>query len=134
MMKKSIVLLSGLGISVGALYAIGNRKDKSVNKKSNGKDNHKQSMGAEGNGTSMGHLENGSQAHELDDQGTGQVEASRILRNIRDVAFDSSNENLALALGRPTEEIEGEIDGIISIDGDELLKARKLAMERGVEL
>jgi hypothetical protein len=70
----------------------------------------------------------------IDDRGTDQSEASQILKNIRDAAFDSSNEKLALALGRPTEEIEEWTRGAGTIDGDVVLKARALAIERGVEI
>ena len=152
-MKKSILLMSGLGIGAGVLYAIGTRGNTSLSKRSNGKE----LTGTDGNGksdraaskfsskrelgsgdeekkSSLGYIEDGSQDHEIDDQGTNQSEASQILRHIRDAAFDSSNENLALALGRPTEEIEAEISGARSIDGDELMKARKLAMVRGVDV
>jgi hypothetical protein len=40
---------------------------------------------------------------------------------------------LALALGRPTEEIEEWTRGDGIIDGDVVMKARGLAMERGIE-
>lgn len=73
-------------------------------------------------------------APEIDDQGTDQETAAAILTSIRDKAFDSSDEKLALALGRPPEEITAWIDGSEIIDGDVLLKARNLAMERGVEV
>jgi hypothetical protein len=69
----------------------------------------------------------------IDDHGTDQVEALNILTHIRDTAFDSSDEKLALALGRPTEEIEAWTRGAEIIDGDVILKARGLAMARGIE-
>lgn len=69
----------------------------------------------------------------IDDHGTDQVEALNILTHIRDTAFDSSDEKLALALGRPTEEIEAWTRGAEIIDGDVVMKARALAMERGIE-
>lgn len=71
---------------------------------------------------------------EIDDRGTDQVEASQILKNIRDGAFDSSDEKLALALGRPTAEIEEWTSGGGLIDGDVMQKARALASERGLEI
>ena len=71
---------------------------------------------------------------EIDDRGTDQAEASRILKDVRDTAFESSDEKLALALGRPTEEIEEWTKGGGTIDGDVLLKARALATARGVEI
>lgn len=68
--------------------------------------------------------------HQLDDHGTDQVEAAQILKEIRDTAFDASNENLALALGRPTDEIAQWLTGDGVIDGDVVLKARALAIQR----
>ncbi len=70
----------------------------------------------------------------VDDRGTDQPEAVTILKNLRDRAFDSSDEKLALALGRPTEEIESFISGEEVIDDDLVMKARGIAQERGVEL
>ena len=72
--------------------------------------------------------------HELDDRGTDQSEASQILKTLRDGAFESSDEKLALALGRPTEMIEEWTRGAGTIDGDVLLKARALAIQRGLEI
>lgn len=71
---------------------------------------------------------------EVDDRGSDQFDALRMLRNLRDKAFDSSNEKLALALGRPVEEIETIADGVTTIDDDVLMKARGIARERGVEI
>jgi hypothetical protein len=70
----------------------------------------------------------------IDDRGTDQSEALQILTSIRDGAFDSSNEKLALALGRPTEEIDEWTGGAGTIDGDVLQKARALATERGFQI
>ena len=71
---------------------------------------------------------------EIDDRGTGQEEAAQILKSVRDAAFDASDEKLALALGRPTEEIEAWTSGAGDIDGDVVMKARTLAINRGVEI
>ena len=70
----------------------------------------------------------------VDDRGLDQSEGITILRNLRDRAFDSSDEKLALALGRPTEAIEGLIGGEEIIDDDLVMKARGIAQQRGVEL
>jgi hypothetical protein len=53
---------------------------------------------------------------------------------VRDDAFEGSDEKLALALGRPIEEITGWLNGSEIIDGDVLIKARALAIQRGVEI
>lgn len=70
----------------------------------------------------------------VDDRGTDQSEAVTILTNLRNRAFDSNDEKLALALGRPTEEIESLLGGAEGIDDDLVMKARGIAQERGVEL
>jgi hypothetical protein len=70
----------------------------------------------------------------IDDQGTDQFEAAQILLRIREEAFDSSDEKLAIALGRSKDEIAEWINGEGNIDSDALMKARALASERGLEL
>lgn len=70
----------------------------------------------------------------IDDQETSQDEAAQILRDLRDDAFDGSEEKLALALGRPAEEIQSWVNGEGTIDGDVVLKAKTLAAERGVSV
>lgn len=101
-------------------------KDQSSNSQSDGK---AASMAPIKEG--VANLDNESQ---IDDSGTDQTEALQILTSIRDGAFDSSNEKLALALGRPTEEIQEWIGGEGTIDGDVVQKARALAMERGLQI
>ena len=141
-MKKRILLASAMGIGGGLLYLL-SRSGKLLSKKS-ARMGGEASEPANGNRTSAeGNSSNGSfsagaGAAEndnpiIDDHGTDQVEALNILTHIRDAAFDSSDEKLALALGRPTEEIEAWTRGAEIIDGDVIMKARGLAMERGVE-
>ena len=72
--------------------------------------------------------------HIVDDRGTGQEKAARILRNLRDRAFEASDEKLALALGRPLEEITAWDAGLEVIDDDVVMKARGIAMYRGVHV
>ncbi|MDQ2974399.1 MAG: hypothetical protein M3R69_03185 [Acidobacteriota bacterium] len=72
--------------------------------------------------------------HIVDDRGTGQEKAARILRNLRDRAFEASDEKLAIALGRPIEEIAGWHAGRELIDDDVVMKARGIAMHRGVHV
>jgi hypothetical protein len=72
--------------------------------------------------------------HELDDQGTDQFDAAQLLKRVRDEVFDGSNKALALALGRPVEEIEAWTSGARTIDGDVVLKARALPKERGFDI
>ena len=91
-------------------------------------------------GTSMAPIENGEASIEedsegpIDDQGTEQFEAVEILKQVRDTAFESSDEKLALALGRPSKEISEWLNGEEAVDSDALIKIRALASERGVEV
>jgi hypothetical protein len=153
-MKKRVLFLSTVGIAAGFLYALGihGRKNGRVSEQSkdrklsgNARDVADEVVATESSGqaerASMGRIENGkavvtgSQAEPaIDDQGTDQFEASQILKNIRDGAFDASDEKLALALGRPTEEIEEWTSGSGLIDGDVIMKARALALQRGLEV
>jgi len=72
--------------------------------------------------------------HIVDDRGTGQEKAAQILRKLRDRAFEASDERLALALGRPMEEIVAWNAGQQVIDDDVVMKARGIAMHRGVHV
>src|ERR1044072_4503864 len=91
------------------------------------------------NRSSMSPIENGTasvtrdETDALDDQGTSQEEAAEILQIVRDELFDSSDEAFALALGRTPQEVKAWFNGTETIDADVLLKARALAIERGIE-
>lgn len=152
-MKGKLILLSALGAAGGLLYALESQHRRN---KSASADKEGNNAGFAGNGRSDNARENGSRQtklaasmariengeplvgnegeHVIDDQGTDQAEASKILRHIRDNAFEANDEKLALALGRPTEEIEEWTSGRGLIDGDVILKARTLAMQRGFEI
>ena len=161
-MKKSILLLGGVGIGVGLAFALRSHHDDRSNTsdvegngdKSDGRA-AQNTIGAEiqVSGPENISIEKSVQPAaasmknagdetaddlneselEIDDRGTGQQTASQMLKSIRDAAFEASNEKLALALGRPTEEIEAWTSGSGIIDGDAVIKARALANERGVE-
>jgi len=70
----------------------------------------------------------------VDDRGTGQEKAARMLRNLRDRAFEASDEKLAVALGRPLEEVTAWHIGQELIDDDVVMKARGIAINRGVHI
>jgi len=72
--------------------------------------------------------------HIVDDRGTGQEKAAKILRKLRDRAFEASDEKLAIALGRPMEEVAAWNAGQEVIDDDVVMKARGIAMNRGVHV
>lgn len=75
---------------------------------------------------------NGSNA--VDDQGTSEDEGREMLRRLRDAGFEGSDEKLALALGRPVEEVQGWMSGAEPVDDDVVMKARGIAKERGIEI
>lgn len=86
----------------------------------------------EANNTGM---ENRSdQAEAVDDRGTNQSEGRAILRRLRDQGFEASDEKLAVALGRPIEEVEAWTSGDEQVDDDVIMKARGIAKERGIEI
>jgi hypothetical protein len=71
---------------------------------------------------------------EVDDKGTDQEQAREIIRNLRDQAFDGSDENAAVALGRSVEQVQAVINGAEPADDDLVMKARGIALNRGVEV
>ena len=81
-------------------------------------------------GASMAPIDNGEPLiveDVIDDKGTQRFEAVELLKQVRDTAFDSSDEKLALALGRSSEEISDWISGNEMMDSDALIKVRALA-------
>ena len=137
-MKKTILLASALGVGGGLLYLLtrGSRQGaiKGVLKPATGIGKSRKASTkdrAQTQHTQAGVHE--QESHVIDDHGTDQAAASDILKQIRDEAFDSSDEKLALALGRPAEEIEAWTHGSGIIDGDVIIKARGLAMQRGIQ-
>lgn len=71
---------------------------------------------------------------QVDDKGTDQEEARRMLTALRDRGFDADNEKLATALGRSIEQVQGWLDGTETIDDDVVMKARGIALNRGIEV
>lgn len=156
-MKTKVLLLSTVGIAAGLLYALESNRRKRVTAEPESPEVPKSSANLPAStasgatpidsaaqterGASMARTENGKATvlqgedqHQIDDQGTNQTEASHILKEIRDTAFDASDEKLALALGRPTEEIVQWTSGDGLIDGDVVMKARALALQRGLQV
>lgn len=71
---------------------------------------------------------------QVDDKGTNQEEARQILAALRDGGFDGDNERLAVALGRSVEQVQNLINGSETIDDDVVMKARGIALNRGIEV
>jgi hypothetical protein len=72
--------------------------------------------------------------NQVDDQGTNETEGRALLKRLRDGGFDGSDEKLALALGRPIEEVQGWTGAAEPVDDDVVMKARGIAKERGIEI
>jgi hypothetical protein len=70
----------------------------------------------------------------VDDRGTNQSEGRALLKKLRDTGFDASDEQLAVALGRPVEEVQGWTGGAEPVDDDVIMKARGIAEQRGLEI
>ena len=155
-MRKAAVTLGTVGIGAGILYAFRRTREKGSSRSlakdagfdmtdETGFENQTSNL-APGIGAtsepelpSMSALKGGgsegaAQQYEVDDRGTNQNEAVEILTKIKDEAFDSSDEKLSLALGRPVDEIQAWTKGEHPIDSDVLMKARALALERGLRL
>ncbi len=70
----------------------------------------------------------------VDDQGTSEEEGRALLKGLRDAGFEGSDEKLALALGRPVEDVEGWMNSASAVDDDVVMKARGIAKERGIDI
>lgn len=71
---------------------------------------------------------------QVDDKGTDQEEAKRMLVALRDRGFEGDNKQFATALGRSMEQVQGWLDGTETIDDDVVMKAKGIALNRGVSL
>ena len=76
----------------------------------------------------------GNPIQAVDDRGTNQQEGLAILRRLRDNGFDSDDEKLGQALGRPLEEIQSWMNGSEPVDDDIIMKARGIALQRGISI
>ena len=83
--------------------------------------------------TNKAEMENKSE-QEVDDRGTTQTEGRTLLKRLRDNGFDSSDEKLAVALGRPIEQVEAWTNGAEPVDDDVIMKARGIAQDRNIEI
>jgi hypothetical protein len=70
----------------------------------------------------------------VDNRGTDQGEAQNILANLRDKGFEGDNEKLAVALGRTVEQVQAMTSGAETVDDDVVMKARGIALNRGIEI
>lgn len=82
----------------------------------------------------MGDSEQINSNNVVDDQGTTESEGRALLKQLRDTGFEGSDEKLAIALGRPVEEVAGLIQASAPVDDDIIIKARGIAEERGLEI
>jgi hypothetical protein len=158
-MRKAAVALGAAGIGAGVLYAFGRAREKNTRRSltmdervekivERGVEDQAPNLATSGpiseatsdsKRPSMSPLKAGSSDaaesdFEVDDRSTDQSEAVQILTRIKDEAFDSSDEKLALALGRPVDEIQAWTRGERVIDSDVLMKARALELERSLRI
>lgn len=70
----------------------------------------------------------------VDDQGTTQADARKLLNNFCRQGFDNKLNEAALALGRPKDELENFLNGNEEIDDDLMMKIRGIAGQRNIEL
>jgi hypothetical protein len=70
----------------------------------------------------------------VDDNGTTQDEAQKLLANFCGDGFENDLNKAALALGRPREELEDFLSGDEVIDDDLVMKMRGIAQERGIKI
>ena len=82
----------------------------------------------------MGDREEVNSSNAVDDQGTSEAEGRALLKSLRDAGFEGSDEKLAVALGRPLEEVQGWMSGAEPVDDDVVMKARGMAKERGIDI
>jgi hypothetical protein len=75
-----------------------------------------------------------SDENALDDRGTDNAAGLALLKRLRDEGFDADDEKLAVALGRPAEEVAAWMRGEGQLDDDIVIKARGIAQERGIEI
>lgn len=71
---------------------------------------------------------------EVDDKGTDQDEAQNMLKTLRDQGFDGSDEKFAVVLGRTIDQVQAMIGGTETIDDDVVMKARGIALNRGIAI
>lgn len=70
----------------------------------------------------------------IDSKNTTQEEARNLLDSLCQDGFSGDVEKVALALGRDEEEIKGILDGDADVDEDLLMKIRRIAQERALEI
>ena len=70
----------------------------------------------------------------VDDRGTDQTEARALLKKLRDNGFEGSDEKLAVALGRPVEQVTAWMNDVEPVDDDVVMKARGIARDRNIAI
>src|SRR5215203_159833 len=141
-MRKSALALTTVGVGAGVLYAMGRgRAKRKLSQEIEENTSRKDDQAASTETNSTGKVASmappndegtfNTDDFELDDRGTDQQEALGLIEKIKAEAFQSSDEKLALALGRPVDEIQAWSRGEQTVDSDVLMKARGLALERG---
>jgi hypothetical protein len=77
-------------------------------------------------------MENNGQA--VDDKGTTRQAGRDIIKRLRDQGFAASDDKLAIALGRPVEQVQAWINDKEPVDDDIIMKARGIAKDRNIKI
>ena len=72
--------------------------------------------------------------HFVDDKGTTQQDARKLLWQFCDEGFGGNVEETATVLGRTAQEIRDLLEGTAKLDDDLAMKLRRIPQERGIEL
>lgn len=70
----------------------------------------------------------------VDAKGTTQAEAIEMLENLLSQGYSSNVEELALALGRETENVRDMLGGKQIVDDDLAMKMRNLAQQKNISI
>lgn len=70
----------------------------------------------------------------IDDLGTTEGKAKEIMSDLLFNGFNNNLEQLAVALGRPPEELRDFLEGNQEIDNDLLMKMRGISEERNITI
>lgn len=75
-----------------------------------------------------------TQNQKVDSDGTTREEAKSMLKNLCEKGFSGDAGQMAVVLGRTTEELENILSGNDEVDDDLAMKVKGIAQERNIEI
>lgn len=75
-----------------------------------------------------------TQNQKVDSDGTTREEAKSMLKNLCEKGFSGDSGQMAVVLGRTTEELENILSGNDEVDDDLAMKVKGIAQERNIEI